>query len=174
MSVESDTPARLERHVAPVVSIRLGEGADAVQEVRIAYRHAGEARWSTLVATPEAGVATATVPLADDVAEETIEFHVEALAPSSSVIGALGSASEPLSVTVPRAAVATGGGGGGGGDEPVVATGGGSVAEEAWFWVLIGVVVVGAGVGVSVGVVLSQPGPQDGSLGNVTLPLVTF
>lgn len=175
--LESSTPVRMDRRATPVLSVGLGEGADAVAEVRIAYRHAGESRWSTLVATPEAGVASATVPLADDGAEETIEYHVEALAPSATVIGTLGTAAAPLSVTVPAAAVVASGVAGAGGAGEASdggAASGGSVADEAWFWVVIGVVVVGAGVGIGVGVAVSQPGPQDGSLGNVTLPLVSF
>jgi hypothetical protein len=36
------------------------------------------------------------------------------------------------------------------------ASGGGDVTSEAWFWVVIGAVVVGAGVGITVGVLASQ------------------
>ena len=47
--------------------------------------------------------------------------------------------------------------------------GGGNVAEEAWFWVIIGVLVAG---GVTAGVIVAtQPtgGPDQGTLGTVTL-----
>jgi hypothetical protein len=37
---------------------------------------------------------------------------------------------------------------------------GGSIAEEPWLWILVGVVVVGAGVGITAGVLASQP-PAD-------------
>jgi hypothetical protein len=48
--------------------------------------------------------------------------------------------------------------------------GGGNVAEEAWFWILIGTVAIGAGVGIGVGVAVAQPqGPESGTLGIVTL-----
>lgn len=181
VALENATPARLPRRGAPTIEVRLGSGADAVHEVRISYRHAGESRWATLVASPEEGVARATVPLADAGDEETIEFRVEALAPSATVIGTLGTTAEPLACIVPAAAAARASEGGavaGGAAGDAGATdgtgAGGSVAEEPWLWILVGVVVVGAGVGIGLGVGLSQPGPQDGSLGNVTLPLVTF
>jgi PAS domain-containing protein len=48
--------------------------------------------------------------------------------------------------------------------EPVTdaPSGGGDVTSEAWFWVLIGAVVVGAGVGITVGVIASQD-PGEGA-----------
>jgi tetratricopeptide (TPR) repeat protein len=58
-----------------------------------------------------------------------------------------------------------------GGDED----GGGSVVEEWWFWTLIGVVVVGAGVGITLGVVLGGGGqvddPLPGTVGGVIITL---
>jgi hypothetical protein len=174
VTLESATEARLARRGAPSVSVQITAGEDAVHELRISYRHAGGGRWSTLVARPEGGAASVTLPLTTDAEEETLEFYVEALAPSSTVIGTLASAAEPRSVTVPRAEIVAAAGADD--DEPVTSTtsGGGNIAEEAWLWVLVGVVVVGGGVGVGVGIALSQPGPTDGTLGNVTLPLVAF
>lgn len=171
----SETPARLERRIAPVVSIRITEGADAVHELRLSYRNEGQTRFATQVLTPDAdGTATASLPLAADVAgPQVVEFYVEALAPSATVIGTLGSAAALERVAVPGAAevVIAGDAGSSGATD---AGGGGNIAEEWWLWTLVAVVVVGAGVGIGVGVAVSQPGPQDGSLGNVTLPLLTF
>lgn len=39
-------------------------------------------------------------------------------------------------------------------------TTGGSIVEEPWLWIVVGVVVVGAAVGVTLGLVLSQPAPD--------------
>lgn len=52
---------------------------------------------------------------------------------------------------------------------------GGSIAEEWWFWTLIGVVVIGAGVGIGVGAAVSsgetvQP-PLPGTSGSVAIAL---
>lgn len=167
VTIETSTPETLARRATPVITLTLAEGGDAVDEVRISYRHVGEDRWATVVAAPEGGEVTATVHLVGETDAETVEYYAEALAPSSTVIGTLGSATEPRSVTVPAAVVAS--------TEPTPApTSGGNVAEEPWFWILIGVVVVGAGVGIGVGVAVSQPGATNGDLGNVTLPLVSF
>ena len=49
-------------------------------------------------------------------------------------------------------------------------TPGRSIAEEPAFWIVIGLVVVGAAVGTGVGIALSsEGGPEQGTLGSVVL-----
>jgi hypothetical protein len=171
--VETTSAAYLGRS-EPVVSVRIGEGLDRVGELRISVRLAGAPRFTALGVQAEAdGTASTTLPLGSDPGVQTFEVFVEALAPSGTTIGSLGTATEPLRIEVAAAPAAA----------PVVreiireerpAQGGGDVTGEWWFWTLIGVAVVGAAAGVTVGVVASQPRSPDGSLGNVNLPLVAF
>jgi len=60
--------------------------------------------------------------------------------------------------------------------EPVADTAsGGDVTSEAWFWVLIGAVVVGAGVGITIGVIVSQdPGESPYITGGSDHVIVTL
>jgi hypothetical protein len=172
--VETTSAAYLGRS-EPVVSVRIGEGLDRVSELRISVRLAAAPRFTSLGVQAEAdGTASTTLPLGSDPGVQTFEVYVEALAPSGTTIGSLGSATEPLRIEVAAAPAAA----------PVVREiireerapqgGGGDVTGEWWFWTLIGVAVVGAAAGVTVGVVASQPRSPDGSLGNVNLPLVQF
>ncbi len=160
---------------APEVSVRVSEHADAVQVLRISYRRAGESRWATVSLTlDESGAASS--PLAVSVSGPSaysVEYYVDALSPSLAVLGRLASAEAPLTISEPEglAQVAEAHL-----DESAarVPPPSGGVETEAWFWIVIGVVVVGAGAGIGVGVVLGGQGPQDGDLGNATLPLVRF
>nr|MDQ3036984.1 hypothetical protein [Myxococcota bacterium] len=166
-------PPLLERRASPTISVRVGESAGAVHEVRVAHRQRGDGRASTIVLPLDAsGGAEGRIPLSGDDAASTIEYWLEAIAPSGHVLARVGSPTEPLVVEVPARAVAV----------AMAVTpqedrgepAGGDVTSEAWFWIVLGVVVVGAGVGVGVGVALGSDGPQDGSLGNVELPLLRF
>ncbi len=64
--------------------------------------------------------------------------------------------------------------------EPLTDTGGeASIVEQWWFWTLIGVVVVGAALGIGLGVGLSDPGTLAPPMGNfgtdgVAMALVRF
>jgi hypothetical protein len=158
----------------PEVSVALGDHADAVQELRVSYRRAGDARWlATAVATD--GGALASTPIAVSAPGEDaydVEYRIEALAPSGAVIGQLGSTDAPLHIAMPAvvhvAAALTD-------DEHPVAASGGGVETEAWFWVVMSVLIVGAGVGIGVGVAYgTTPTATNGSLDNITLPLVSF
>lgn len=166
-------PPVLERRVAPEIDARIGEGVDAVHDIQVAYRERGETRWTHVQLGLEGGAANGRLPITrDDDAAFTIEYYLEARAPSSTVLASVGSPEAPLSIEVPAAPVVVA--------APIeeapvpVPTGGGDVTGEAWFWVVIGVLVAGAGVGIGVGVVLGGQGPENGSLGNVTLPLGVF
>lgn len=170
--VEHEPPV-LERRGAPTIAAHVGENADAVHEVRLAYRQRGDARANTIVLPLDDGArAQGRIPLASDDAAYVIEYWLEAVAPSDHVLARVGSPSEPLVIEVPAAvAVAA-----------IVApevddeepASGGDVTSEAWFWVVLAVLVAGAGAGVAAGVVVGSEGPEDGSLGNVTLPLIVF
>ena len=161
----------------PEVSVAVGEHGDAVQELRVSYRRAGDSRWLTALVSPdETGTATSPLAISGTAgAAYEVDYHVEALAPSGTVIARLGSADAPLHIAMPAAS--TSGDAHFADDEhPVVpATPGGGVETEAWFWVVMGVLVVGAGVGVGVGVAVgTTPTATSGSLDTVTLPLVSF
>ena len=173
VSLTDHTEAAPSARGTPEVSVALGEHADAVQELRVSYRRAGDARWlATNVATE--GAAAASTPIAVSAPGEAaydVEYRVEALSPSGAVIGQLGATDAPLHIAMPaveHVAEALPD------DQPVVASGGG-VETEAWFWVVIGVLVVGAGVGIGVGVsVATAPTATNGSLDTITLPLISF
>jgi hypothetical protein len=147
-----------------------GEGASAVQEVRLHYRHAGEPSFTTVVMPIAEGVARSRLPIVEESTAYDVEYHIEASAPSGSILQSIGSANEPLVIHVPasrRAEVEV---------ESTEFTGdvdedeGGSLA---WLWITLGVLAVGGGVTVAV-LLLTDSGPDDGSLGNITLPLVSF
>ncbi len=173
VTLESDAPEELERR-SPIIRVRVVEGSDRVHELRLNYRAAGAGRFTAVVISPEAdGTGEATLPVGSDPDAQAVEYYLEALAPSGTALGALGSEAAPRRVVIAAAPVVA----------PTVVTvteerpveaAGGDVTGEWWFWTLIGVAVVGAGVGVGVGVVSSQPRSPDGSLGNVELPLVSF
>ncbi len=167
----------LTRRESPSIEVQLATGADAVDEVRLAYRQGAEAGWSRVVMNrrPDGSYA-ARIPVvgAADQAVDVV-YHVVATAPSGAELAHSGTEAEPLSLRIPAEA-------------PSIAArveapprtvleppppseparGGGSVAEEWWFWTLIGVVVAG---GVVTGVVVGtqSDGVPDGTLGTVTL-----
>lgn len=171
------TDSAPQTRVTPEVAVTLGEHADAVQELRISYRRAGDARWLTAVVTPDE-TGSAGSPLAiggGSGGAYEIEYHVEALTPSSTVIARLGAAEAPLRISMPAGQAVADVRVPGGEHDAAPATGGGGVETEAWFWVVMGVLIVGAGVGVGVGVAVgTTPTADNGSLDTVTLPLVSF
>ena len=104
------------------------------------------------------------VPLSHGTEAYTLSYYVEVLAPSGAALSTLGTAEAPLSLSVPEAIAI----------DPTVITervvvretaAGGNVAEEWWFWTIIGVVVAG-GVAGGLGWYFTAPQPvQPGSLG---------
>lgn len=169
------TPPTLPRRVAPQIVARIVEGADAVHEIRIAYRQRGETRWTNVQLGLEGAEARGRVPVTSDAdAAFTIEYYLEAVAPSSTVLASTGSPEAPLAIEVPAAAPVVVAAAAPIEETPTTPVAGGDVTSEAWFWVVLGVLVVGAGVGTGVGVALGTQGPENGSLGNVTLPLAAF
>jgi hypothetical protein len=172
VGLDHEVPAAMIERAAPVVTVRVGEGRDAVHEVRVGYRHAAGDRFAEQVTAPdEGGAVTARIPPPGGEEGYTLQYYVEALAPSGHVLARAGSSGEPLSIVVPAApqrrevAVLESAG-------PIdeeEEEGGRSVASRWWFWTLL---VAAIGGGVTAAVLLTRPdGPQSGSLGNVRFPL---
>ncbi len=162
-----DSPGTLPSRDSPLITVALGEGADAVDEVRLAYRYEGERRYATLVMTLEGEQASARIPLQAGADEQYgVQYWIEATAPSRAPLARLGSADEPLGLTVQASTTPVG--------EPLgpVESGesDGGILGQWWFWTAVAVVLAG---GAAAYVVLGPPseGPPDGSLGNVTLGL---
>jgi hypothetical protein len=161
-----------ERREAPGVAVRITEGADAVQEVRLSYRQGDDSSFHRVEMTrEESGVFKARIPLLSARgAAYDVDFFVEAFAPSRAPLAKLGSDVNPLTLTVPAssddAALATTEGGG----TERVDEGGGGVATKWWFWTLLVAVVAG---GVTAAILLgpASEGPEEGSLGSATLGL---
>jgi hypothetical protein len=165
VGIDHTSPGVLPTRESPVIVVRLTGAADAVDEVRLAYRHAGEPGYTRVVLNRrEDGRWMGRIPVVGSTETALdVVYYLTANAPSGTELSQLGSDAEPLSLRIPadlRApALATGG----------TTDGGGDVASEPWLWVLIGVAVVGAGVGIGVGVALGGQGPEQGTLGIVTL-----
>lgn len=173
----SHRPPPPTRREPPTIEVQVGEGADAVAELRLVYRIAGEGESRAVMSRRPDGIYQARIPVVGDASSPTdVAYHVIALAPSQARIGGIGSAAEPLQVRIPAEAP---------GDArvvvqqsptpgPVEPSGGGSVAEEWWFWTLLAVLVIGGGVTAGVLIGTSQSGPEPGTLGTVSLMQVEF
>lgn len=162
-----DSPGTLARRESPVIEVRAPAGADAIHEVRLGYRHAGETGYTRVVLNPRGdGSWSGRIPVVGSASEEIdVAYFVVAVAPSGTELGSRGSEAEPLALRIPA-------------DAPGVASitspgvedaRGGDVTSEPWLWVLVGGLVVGAGVGIGVGVYFGTQGPESGTLGTVML-----
>jgi hypothetical protein len=179
-------PLDLRRREAPVVTVRVLVGGEAIEEVRLAYRHTGESRFTRIVMALERGVARARLPLAGGPSDAgAIDYFIEAVAPSLTPLARLGSEAEPLvaslapGIAPSPAEVARQDANGVGGwqtgvapgappQDPAPASDGGSITSRWWFWTLIGVVVVGGAIG-TYAAVSSSGEPPTGTLGAITL-----
>ena len=149
----------------PMIAVILEAGADAVHEIRISYRLAEEGRYAGVTTSVEGAEARARIPRLGGSRAHEVEYYVEALAPSGSVLGALGTRAEPLAMEVAAS---------GGPLENIDAGGGGEVDSDGsvlgawWFWTGIAVLVGG---GIAAYMLLGPPSESlsDGSLGTVTL-----
>lgn len=174
VTIESASPTALTQRAAPVLQVRLTAGADTVNELRLSYRQ-GDARDFQRVLMEHAeslATAQARLPVLDGEEEYSLDWYVEALAPSQSVVGRLGDALQPLSLLVPRAAVRA--------DANLLRETnaasrseehdrtGGSVLGTWWFWTVVGVVALG---GATAAYLLTLPADLTpcGSLGCGTL-----
>lgn len=174
VALDHQTPT-LTRREPPELTVRIGEGDDAVAEVRLVYRMGSEAPSRVVMTRRSDGSYVARIPVVGDASRATdVAYQIVALSPSLASLAEVGSAAEPLQLRIPAERT---------GAAPVVASnveqpgpsapttpppGGGSVAEEWWFWTLIVAVVGGA---VATGILLgpAQDGPERGSLGSVRL-----
>ena len=168
ITLESLAPAHIEQRTAPVFSVRVAVGEDAIHELHLSYRQADMPAFQSMEMLAGAeGTARARVPLLDGEDPYTIEWYVEAVAPSHAVIGGLGSAEAPLTLGVPRALAP---------EERVQVLRmeperegreeSSGLLGQWWFWTLVAVVVLG---GAGVALYLAQPQTEPGSLGEGTL-----
>jgi hypothetical protein len=162
---QAGDPVVVEVHHEPPVAgtalaIRLGEGADAVDQVRVRYRDVGTSEWATLSVRRSGRGATLRLPDAGS----AVEYTIAVLAPSGAVLAELSGpfrvaaaadlarepAAEPFSVTHAD-------------DE-----GSGAIVGQWWFWTAVGAGVAAA-VAVTLIVALSGGDPVQGSLGRGVL-----
>lgn len=165
VGIDHSSPGALATRESPVIVVRLTGVADAVDQVRLAYRHADEPGYTRVVLNRrDDGRWMGRIPVVGSTETALdVVYYLTANAPSGTELSRLGSDAEPLSLRIPAEVR---------GPSLAAATpseGGGDVASEPWLWVLVGVVVVGAGVGIGVGVALGGQGPEQGTLGIVTL-----
>ncbi|MDH5492474.1 MAG: hypothetical protein OEY14_11040, partial [Myxococcales bacterium] len=173
VAIENETPSALELRLAPLIIVRLSQGADAVEELRLSYRRAGGGAFEQTLMRFDAQdrtIARARVPLVEGDEAYDLEFFVEALAPSRARIAGVGSRGDALAVHVPAPVVeaasaqlpvpdvSTP-------ERPPQDSGGGGILGQWWFWGAVGIVVAGAVVG---GFLMSQSGAEapDGTLGS--------
>lgn len=164
------SPGTLPHRESPTITVHLLDGADAVDEVRLAYRHAGDPGFSRVVLDRRAdGSYAGRIPVVG-ATDQTMDvaYYMTAVSPSGSELGNLGSEAQPLALRIPADTLR-----GDSVSRDAIADGppqrGGDVTSEPWFWILLGVVVVGAGVGIGFGVDAATRGPEPGTLGVVTL-----
>lgn len=165
----TDTTAMLESRTSPEITIAIGSGGEAVDDARLSYRVTGEGgEYERALMHHDAldGTAVGRVPVRSGTEAYSLDYYIEVLAPSGATLTSLGTAAEPLTLSVPAAEIVIA-------PNPetlirtVEVTRGTNVAEEWWFWTIIGVVVAGGVAGaVAGGYTASLPsGPQPGSLG---------
>lgn len=161
-------PPSLTERRPPVLEVRLGAGADAVNELRLHYRQGDEPRFTTMVMNVSDGVGSARLPVLERGEEYGVSYYVEALAPSGAVLATRGTEAEPLSFTMPAAAAVAVR------EDPVAPPTASGGEDLWWLWTIIGVAVA-AGIGVGTYFVIQAvTAPDDGSLGTIQLPLVRF
>lgn len=167
VTLAHDSPGVLARRESPVIEVRATAGADAVHEIRLGYRHAGETGYTRVVLNARAdGTWSGRIPVVGSASEDIdVAYFLSAVAPSGTELGSRGSEAEPLQLRIPAEAPGVASLRDGSVDEAR----GGDVASEPWFWTIIGVLAVGAGVGIGVGVYVGTQGPESGTLGTVTL-----
>jgi hypothetical protein len=154
----------------PQILARTTSGADAVQELRLAYRQSGESAFTRVVMPVRDGIARASVPApVQRTSEHVIEYFVEALAPSLHVLTTSGNEADPLRLAVAATSTAVLPSGPQDPVVPIVPDDDDySVLEQWWFWTLI---VLAVGGGVTAGLFLGPlaPEPPEGSLGSIRL-----
>jgi hypothetical protein len=125
--------------------ITLNDPFQMIQGVRVHVRVEGDTEWTEIEEDYEDEV---MATFARAASADRLEYWLEVLDPNGNRIAVVGSEFVPLVVGRPAPAPVGGGetGGGGGGGGP-------SIAEEPAFWLILGgVVLVGAGIGIGVGI----------------------
>lgn len=168
--IEHQPLGSLARRESPLVEARLSAGASAVDEMRLVWRRSGERRFNTTMMALEDGTAQARIPLLDDTDDAyVVEYYVEALAPSRTVLARVGTRGDPLRLTVPEVS---------GAPAPILMAGDeptappeddGGVLSSWWFWTVVGLAVAG-GVTAAVLIGTAEDAPE-GSLGNIQVGL---
>ena len=160
------TPPILQTRESPLIEVRVSDGANAVGEVRLAYRTSDAPRFARLVLNvdPETGIARGRIPLVGaPESEQLVEYFILALAPSMTPLAQLGDEAEPMQMRVP-AQRATGGGQLPDPDpDPDPRS---SSSSKWWVGLIVGIAAVGLGVG---GYFLFREEAPNGSLGNAPL-----
>ncbi len=158
------TPPLLETRESPMIQVRVSDGANAVGEVRLAYRTGGAPRFARLVMNidPETGIARGRIPLVGaPETEQQIEYYILALAPSMTPLAQLGDEAEPMQMRVPAQR----------GQQnpnpnpnpnPVDNTS----SSKWWVGLIVAIAAVGLGVG---GYFLLRDEAPNGSLGSASL-----
>lgn len=169
-------PPRLTRREPPFIRVRIGDGADAVAEVRLVYQIGGEGTARVVMTHRDDGSYSARIPVVGDASQATdVAYHIVALAPSLAPLATRGSEAEPMQLRIPAEGESVSrasqgelppvlqGAGDATPEDGDAGGGGGSVATEWWFWTIIVALVAG---GVTTGVVLgTMEAPTEGSLG---------
>jgi hypothetical protein len=170
--ITHETPM-ITRRESPRITAEVNDGgANIVHELRVTYRDTTTSQWMTLMLPLENHRTSGSLPLANGDAAYSVEYYIEAIAPSSYVLAGRGSRDMPLRLDVPGVAFSS--------SAPSDVTVENSpvesenILEEPWLWVVVGALAIGTGVGIGVGVHYGTQGPQSGSLGEVTLPLFSF
>ena len=138
------SPPRAERGSEVTLSAEVQDPASRVDRLVLAYRQGSEAVFNRLDTRLVDGAYVATIP-GEHVAPPLVEYYFEALDAQGLPIAARGDVAAPLRIAVPAP--------------------GGNVAEEWWFWTIIGAVVAG-GVVATIVIVdqVENAGPQTGTL----------
>lgn len=160
------TPPILAARESPLIEVRVIDGANAVGEVRLAYRTSDAPRFARLVMNvdPETGIARGRIPLVGaPEAEQLVQYYIIALAPSMTPLAQLGDEAEPMQLSVPAQR---------GPDrnpdpdpdpDPVTPS---TSTSKWWVGLIVGIAAVGLGVG---GYFLFREEAPNGSLGNASL-----
>ena len=142
VEIQHRSPAEWEREQPVPLAAQIDDPARRVAQLVLAYRQGTDAVFTRLDTQLADGEYTATIP-GTDVAPPLVEYYFEALDANGLPIAARGDVAAPLRIAVP---------------EP-----GGNVAEEWWFWTLIGGQVAGGVVAAIVIADQVSTGPQTGT-----------
>jgi hypothetical protein len=188
--LEHDPATATASAQAPEIVVRIAEGADAVDQLRLSFRAAGDMRYVRLEMPLGAGdVARARLPAARGGSEPyLVDYYVEALAPSLHALASVGTEAAPLQARIEPGRAGTNAPPATAPppaetarqaeqiDPPLVPapseaprdTGeGGGLFTEWWFWT--GLVVIAAAVTITVIATSGPADPPPGSLGTLTL-----